>query len=387
MNRTIRAIAATLLLGLGANPSPLAAKSLDDALASTFPAALREDGEGLAEVFARSVAASFPVTGTSASFAYEFDPATDSFRRKPLPLGPVFSERADPVGARKLSLGINYLYAAYDSIEGHDLDELVSNSPNGSAAYVAVCAWDLCEPVQAVAHLDLEAQILALSGTYGLTPDLDFSIFLPLVRTFLRGSTTFVGPDPRVAPQPDFFLFQYAKHATATNEGIGDLMLRLRYRLLRHPLADVAAGLTLSLPTGSQASFHGTGHTLVNTALYASRTFAGRVQPHINTGFVFNADDIERSQARYSAGFDLLVFDWLTLNNDFLGRSDVAQAHEIDRPVFVQIERADTLQFSTGLKVAPFQRTAVLFFNVLLPLNNDGLRADAVFASGVEVVF
>lgn len=37
-----------------------------------------------------------------------------------------------------------------------------------------------------------------------------------------------------------------------------------------------------------------------------------------------------------AAGVDLPVLEWLTLNNDSLGRSDVAAPDEVDRPVFVR---------------------------------------------------
>jgi len=56
----------------------------------------------------------------------------------------------------------------------------VSNDPRSQKDYIAVCG-SLCEPVLGTARLDLEAQIVALSATYGLTPDLDVNVFLPLV--------------------------------------------------------------------------------------------------------------------------------------------------------------------------------------------------------------
>jgi len=203
----------------------------------------------------------------------------------------------------------------------------------------------------------------------------------------VRASTTFTGPDPRVSSQPGYFPFYFAADTSEASTGVGDLLLRLKYAVKRSALADLGGGLTLSLPTGDRANFHGTGDTIVGGALYASRTYAERIQPHVNLGFVLDADKLHRSQVRYSAGADIRVLDWLTLDNDFLGRSDVTQPDRIDRPVLLQIERADRLQFSTGLKVAPPRRTAVLFFNALLPLNDQGVRADRILAFGVEGVF
>jgi hypothetical protein len=374
------------------------ARTLEEALISTFPAGrLRQDGAALASVFARTVATSFPVTGASTSYVYRFDPATDSLQRVSIPLGPVFSERATTIGPRKLSIGANYLLVQYDAIEGRDMDTLVSNDPRGPGDYITIfCPGPFCEPVQGQVQLDLEAQIVTLSATYGLLRDLDLNILLPLVRTSLHAATRFIGPDPRVSNEPENCCGSAAANEAST--GVGDLLLRAKYVLMHDAPVDLATGLTLSLPTGERADFHGTGDTLLGTAAYVSRTYAARVEPHLNLSFVLNADKFDRSQVRYSAGADVRVLDWLTINNDFLGRSDVAQSDSIERPVFVQIERADVLQFSTGLKLAPPWRQTfrlrgppglpwVWFFNALLPLNDDGLRADLVLTVGTEVVF
>ncbi len=367
-------------------PSRLAARSLEEALISTFPRGLREEADDLARVFASTVAASFPVTGTSASFVYRLDPATDSLRRLDIPLGPVFSERAETAGERRFSVGLNYAVATYDAINGHNLDSLVSVDPRKSGNAIGIGDARFFEPVAVIARLDLEAQILMLSGTYGLTPDLDVNLFVPLVRTFLRASTTIIAPDPRVPPEPDFLFVTDSVQKAETDEGIGDLLLRLKYALPKLHDVDLAAGLTLSLPSGSRSSFHSTGDTQLGAALYASGTYRQRVQPHCNLAFVLNTDKFDRSQGRYAAGLDLRLAEWLTLNNDFIGRSDVTRPDTVARPAFVQIERADVLQFSTGLKVAPWQRT-VLFFNTLLPLNEAGVRADEIFTVGIEGVF
>jgi len=379
-------IALALLFDLiAAGPCP--ARTLEEALVSTFPGVLSDDARGLATVFSRTVAASFPVTGASAAYVYRFDPATDSFQRLNIPLGPVFSERAETIGRHKLSLTLNYTLVQYDTINGRDLDNLTSNDPRGPSDHIVVCAGPaFCEPVLGQARIDLEAQIVSLSATYGVAPDLDVNVVLPLVRTYLRTSTTFAGPDPRAPNDPRYFLFSFSDHASEASTGVGDLLLRAKYLITYGGPADFAGGLALSLPTGDSQDFHGTGDTLVGLALYASRTYAERVEPHLNLAFVLDADKFDRSQARYSAGADLRVLDWLTLNTDFLGRSDITRPDSIQQPVFVQIERADVLQFSTGLKVAPLRRTAV-FFNALLPLNEAGLRADRILAFGVEAVF
>ena len=375
------------LLAWSSVAGPSGARTLEEALISTFPGQLSEDARGLATVFSRSVAASFPITGASAAYVYRFDPATDSFQRLNVPLGPVFSERADPVGSHKLSLAVNYALVQYDSIDGRDLHTLESNDPRTSATHIAICAGPtLCEPVLAKVRLDLEAQIVTFSATYGITQNLDVNLLVPVVRTFLRSSATFTGPDPRLPPSGTPLAFHFAATASEASTGVGDLLFRLKYQFERAAVADLGAGFILSVPSGDRADFHGTGDTLTGVALYASHTYRERIEPHVNAAFVLDADKFDRSSARYSAGADVRLLDWLTLNADFLGRSDVARPDSIDGPVFVQIERADVLQFSTGLKAALPARIAV-FFNALLPLNMEGLRSDRVLVFGIERTF
>ena len=332
------------------------------------------------------------MTSTSGSYVYVFNPASDSFERLTVPLGPIFSERAQTLGAGKLDVGLNYLYTRYDDINGQELDHLVSQDPS-NPGHIEICTDPVhhigCVPTQGLVRLDLEAQIVTLSATYGVLPDLDVNVLLPVVRTFLRSSATFMGPDPRAPGNPSCPSCPFTitgQPASEASTGVGDLLLRSKYLITRNAPMDLAAGLTLSLPTGARADFHGTGDTLIGFALYASRTYAERIEPHVNLSFVLDTNKFDRSQIRYSLGADVRIFDWLTLNNDFLGRSDVTQPDQIDQPAFVQIERSDVLTFSTGLKVAPLRRSAV-FFNALLPLNNDGVRADQAFIGGIEVVF
>jgi len=399
-----------LLLALCVLSVPWSARgrSLEEALLSTFPAQLRGEGEGLATAFSRSVAASFPVTGTSAACAYRFDPEIDSYRRLDIPLGPVFSERAETVGNRKLSVMAGYVLIPYDELNGEDLDNLVSNDPTQTKNHITICNESLqCEPVLGTARVDLKARILALSATYGITPDLDVSIFFPpFVRTDLRVATSFAGPDPRAPASPAYFPYALEQTASETSTGVGDLLLRAKYVLSRETPVDLAAGLTLSIPTGDAADFHGTGDTMIGAALYASHVYLTRVEPHVNLRFVLDADKFDRSEFRYSVGADVRLLDWLTLNNDFLGRSDIAASDTVGQPVFVEVGRADVFQLSTGFKMAPpWHRTLhdvpvlgdvpergvglpwAWYFNVLLPINHSGVRSDHIFTLGAEGVF
>jgi hypothetical protein len=56
------------------------------------------------------------------------------------------------------------------------------------------------------------------------------------------------------------------------------------------------------------------------------------------------------------------------------------------RPLFLTIKRNDVLDLAVGGKVSVAPQ-AILFATVILPMNNDGLRADVVPTVGFEATF
>src|SRR5499426_1389515 len=58
----------------------------------------------------------------ASGFTYQFDPALGVFSRTTTSLGPIMSERADTLGARRVSIGFSYQRLKFDSIEGIDLN-------------------------------------------------------------------------------------------------------------------------------------------------------------------------------------------------------------------------------------------------------------------------
>ena len=139
---------------------------------------------------------------------------------------------------------------------------------------------------------------------------------------------------------------------------------------------------------------------------------------HSQGGVDFNCNDVGRSQARYAAGVTAQVARPLAFTVDFLGRSEFGAQGRIPntgrlpavrtidgvptlaqplssltkdenfkgRPIFIDIQRNDILDVAVGGRVAVGDRTMILA-NVLIPLNQDGLRADFVPTVSVEVNF
>lgn len=163
--------------------------------------------------------------------------------------------------------------------------------------------------------------------------------------------------------------------------------MRTKYVFYRGSPVDLAAGLGISAPTGDDDDLHGTGDWEVQPSLIASRVFANRFEPLLNVGIDINADDVDRSVVRWGAGATTHLRGSLSLAVVFFGRHELdEQADEIDAPFFFQIERNDQYDVSLGLR-SLFMESGVVAFNFLVPLNDDGLRADFIPTFQVEYAF
>jgi hypothetical protein len=385
-------------VAIAAPPPPVAARELADVFRDRRFANLNL--APLASPLAATVAATYPIASASSSVAFVYNPAVDAIERRPGVLGPILGERAETVGAGRFDVGIAYSFVQLSTIDGDPLDDLVNEAsvqrrfvffpvPGGITLRDGRRTTVL--PVRVSLDVDVTAHLLSPSVTYGVTPDLDVNVLLPLLHTELAVRTSARAPDPR---RPSFALPRgspaartVTERAFADSSGIGDLLLRAKYVLHRGSPVDLAAGMGLALPTGRDGDFHGTGTTRVQPMLIASRRIAGRVELLANCGPDLNADDIERSTIRWAVGGTASVTAGLAASVTFLGRHELeAQADRIRLPFFFQIERNDTYDASVGLRWQ-FAEAGFLSASALVPLNREGLRADVVPMAQVEYTF
>jgi len=244
--------------------------------------------------------------------------------------------------------------------------------------------------VRVVADLGIDAHIVTPSLTYGVTRDLDVNLTLPILRTALDVDTRSQIPDPRL---PSFALpagspIAGTQRIAASDSaaGVGDLLLRAKYLLLREHAVDVATLLGLSMPTGDPDNFQGTGTTRVQPALVLSRVFGDRFEPLLNVGVDINADDVSRSIVRWAVGTTAQLGP-LTGVLVFLGPHELArQSDRIEPPFFFQIERNDQYDAAIGLRWR-FADSGFVSANALVPLNEQGLRPDVIPTVEVEYAF
>jgi hypothetical protein len=340
----------------------------------------------------------FPATATTPAFTYVFNFETGAPERTSESLGPTFLERADTVGRHRLALGVSYLYADLDQFDGHDFArDIVTAGTRKFGSFTVAGAF--------VAHdFSLKSSVTSVSATYGVTDAWDVNLFVPIVRTSLALDGTSAAIVQTSAGQQ-----QATARASLSGSasGLGDVLVRTKYRLLESERARVAAGLAIRLPTGDPRDFHGIGDTTVTPSLVVSRPF-GRHDLHASLGVECNADKIERSRARYGVGASLQPWDRLAFLVDVLGSSsftdDVftfpAKVGAIDElfgndslirsvtptTVTAFVPRSDVVDLAVGLKVNPVG-TLVGFAEAIVPLTHDGLRADVIPTAGLEWSF
>lgn len=353
-------------------------------------------------------AASTPLPSASAGVTYTFDEASGTFSREPATFGQIYLDRADPLGRRRINVSLAYQYAALSKIEGKDSGDLEDPLP--------IAIDDLLTAIE-IPHYSIDASVhsLLLSASYGITDDLEASIALPVVFSHLHTDR-----DVGVAFVPkggSLVSFEDKASQTDDHAGIGDVMLRAKYRLLAREQTHVSAGLLLRLPAGDTRQLAGLGFVEVAPSLIAStrrydlRSWA-RLQAHVNTVLAFNTDDVDDSEGRWGVGLDWGLGDSVTAALAFLGRhpfsrigpagsfeftrcqSDLAscatnpELRTGTAPVFgISGDRADSFTAAIGARGALWRDTLFGFVNLAVPLNDAFLRMHPIPLVGLEATF
>lgn len=354
----------------------------------------------IAPALASTVASTYPVASASSSVTYVFNPELDAGERQPGVAGPIIGERARTLGRGQWDVAVTYSYVHLATINGDDLGSLVNRPrvdgrtivfPVPGGLTLADGRFTNFLPVRVVADLDVEAHIVSPSVTYGVTPDLDLNLTVPLLHTKLGVTAHTQTPDPRF---PQFALRPGDPNAQRGTRslsddafGVGDVLLRAKYVMARSQWVDVAAQLGLSLPSGNQDDLQGTGTTRLQPTLVLSHTFWNRVEPLLNVGVDCDTSDVGRSVVRWAAGGTAQIVNAISVALVFLGRHELApQSDAIARPFFFQVERNDQYDAAVGLRWR-FADSGSVGLNAIVPLERSGLRADAIPTVEIEYAF
>ncbi len=349
----------------------------------------------------------------SAVTGFELDLETGVPIRSTDSLGPLVAESATTIGEGKFNVGFTYTRVHYNRFQGSKLsnqqlilthpdafgppvpggDQGVPGPPDGLLADVVIfpngvrTVIDLeRDVVQVDINVQIDQDIYAFYGTYGVTSNWDVGIIVPVVTTRARADAFAqvieASPkDPDALPSPHSFVGSIDtqdSHTGGTATGIGDIVLRTKYGMIRDDidLPDLALGAQIVLPTGDEKDLLGTGETRLMGLVALSKVF-GTLTPHLNLGYEWVPGNDSLSSLRYITGFDVAVSSQLTVAADLLGRwepdGDGVGDNIIDGAVGLKLAADDNLYLNLSL---------------LFPLNRDeGLRASVIWTVGIELTF
>lgn len=355
---------------------------------------------------------SLPLPSPGTGFTYRFDPSLGVFQRTTRSFGPILAERADTVGAGRVSLGFAFQRFAFDTVEGLDLGRVPAVFTHDNAA-LRGGREDVVTTLNSIEAVSQATTFVTL----GIADRFDVSVAVPIVANDLRVvSEATIRRLGTTNPLTHFFrqsngdigerrIFTASGSAT----GLGDLTVRLKSTVKRGGSNGLAVGLDVRLPTGDEMDLLGTGATGVQPFGAWSATYQN-ISPHVNAGYKWNGSSVLAGnpatgesadfpdQVAYAAGADVSVNPRLTLAFDLLGRYVINSERLVQQDfqaldgrsvfpnvIFVQ-DSFNALSGSLGLKANVVERL-LLDVNLLFKLDEHGLRDKVTPLIGLEYSF
>jgi hypothetical protein len=310
-----------------------------------------------------------------------------------------------------------------------------SISPPNTAVNMDKCGF-IRDIITSNTRVDLKLHQFMTFVTFGLTNRIDVSMAIPIenVRMGVTSDATiqnisqtpsnqFINP-PGCSP-----CLNSSSSSSRTASGIGDITFRVKGTAWKGKgeKAALALGVDVRAPTGDALNFLGAGAAGFTPFLVWS--YHSRISPHAFVGYEVNgssviAGDITTGekeklpgQLTYSGGADVWITKWFSAAFDLVGEQ-VFQAQRFSKTKFIEPQKCvpdpndptnpcatllsgptpqddnlapttgsyNVTNASIGARIKPFGHLVVTG-NVLLKLNNGGLRAKTVPLVGVSYTF
>ena len=251
-------------------------------------------------------------------------------------LGPILSERATTLGAKRLNVGFSYNRIDFKRFEGADLDDLTiffDHDDINSDGILGPPGCDCAELDKVRVNLDIELvqDVYSIYGTFGVLKNLDIGVAIPFLHVDLKASAS-AEVDRRhtnsinihnFAEPPDTVVGEDSRTSSVKGSatGIGDVLLRGKYNFLRGEewRPNLAVLGQVKFPTGDEDDLLGTGDWRGMPMLIADKTY-GRVSPHVNLGFEIVGGKSDLNNLTYFIGADVRLHERATTVIDLLGR-------------------------------------------------------------------
>jgi hypothetical protein len=308
-----------------------------------------------------------PLNSPSSGFTYRLDPSLGTTVRSSDSFGPFFVGRSLTGGRRQASFGVSYQRARYDEIDGRSLRD-------GSLVATATRLRGTAEPFDVeTLTMRIETNTMTMTANVGITDRLDIGAALPLVRLTLEGE--------RLDTYRGTRLIQASALASAS--GVGDLVVRAKYNMLRRGGSGLTVAAEARLPTGDEQNLLGAGRASI-----APRILASLERDRMALHGEFGVSRGGRSdEIHYGAALTVVAASRMTLVGELTGRRLGAGGRLVDvidpHPALIGI---DTIRLSSTAQ--PTSRVALvtgvrwniaarslLSVSLLRPLTSAGLNA------------
>lgn len=332
-------------------------------------------------------------------------------------LGPILTDRPDTVGQGYLFGGFSYQRFNFNKVDGVKLGSVpvgyVFTPPPTTSGDQQIIYGGFNNSISFKLN-----QYVALL-TYGVTPTTDVTVIIP----FNEVSLDVVASNFQ-AYIYDSVLNQYSNESypkgttvktAGSASGIGDVTVSVKQMIhgSEGTRAAISIGAAARIPTGDKLNYLGSGAWGAN--IYGLFSYRRKITPHLKLSYQWNgvSELINPSATangskslpgglQYDAGADYRVRHSLTIAADILGNQFVntpslaagtvtlvppPSAAETFVPTTLPgVSEANntytTANLSAGLKWSP-HGGLLLYGNVLLPINNEGLRSDPVPLFGI----
>lgn len=360
--------------------------------------------------------ASIPVGATSGGSTFRFEAGAPV--RTSVSPGPVFAERAQPLGRGRVLVGATLNRLHFETLRGIPLNDIRLNfvhqnvdSPQCDSIEGRDCAPygvpRLENDVIALRlALDIHMTITSFFVSFGLLDRVDIGVVLPIVSTTLRGTS-----DAQIISFGDttaahFFggtpgnpILTTSRFVEGSATGVGDIAARVKVNVTQSERTSFAVLADARFPTGDEADLLGSGHFAARGLGILSARF-GAFSPHANIGFLFRSSDSLNNAVLATVGFDHVMSPWATLAVDLVSELQVGESklrlpgiatYEVPftrtvEPTNIPDERDDQINASFGFKFLTGSGITIVA-NTLWPLNRAGLRPNVLWTAGLEYNF
>ena len=323
--------------------------------------------------------ATLPIGSSAGGFVYRFNPALATVERVSDNFGPILLNRTLTSGEGQLSVGVNYRYAQFDSLDGRPLDD-------GTLVTTANRFTDEPAPFDVeTVTLDINAHTTTFFASYGVTDRLDVEAAVPVVRLNLEGERVNVY-------RGDVFL---QARASATVTGLADVLLRAKYAAWQGRDVGLGVHVDLRLPTGDEANLLGAGATTFRVRGVASAE-RGRVGTHMEIGGVLGG---AAEELQFGGAVVLAATPRISVVGELIGRRlDTSMRIRETIAAHPEIAGVETTRLlpqgnatTTAMALAGVKwnvgRTWLLNASVLFPLTDAGLTARATPSISLDYTF